>query len=251
MKYDDFFSPDEYVDEFREFLTTVEYSDRNPLNTEMFFLWCMIRTVKPVVFVESGTFRGYSAHFICEALRRNANGAEFVTIGFNLNDCIPFARERLKTYSFATVVEGDSREYVARLPVEHRPSAFFVDGPKGRHMLPLFRAIQNRFANVRFVAVHDCERESGSLNRRRVRQYFGLEFPILFCDATFQVRYQQMDECLIGKSELALWRPYFFRGQKQESYGTETGYVLTAHPYRWRRLRRTLLTPYRRLLLGS
>lgn len=60
MNYKDLFSPEDYLKEFNEFLGTVEYSDRNPLNTEMFFMWCMIRRFKPLLFIESGTFRGYS-----------------------------------------------------------------------------------------------------------------------------------------------------------------------------------------------
>jgi len=249
MKYNDFFSPDDYLEEFKDFLSTVEYSPRNPLNTEMFFLWCMIRTLKPSLFIESGTFRGYSAAFICAALSRNDNGAEFITIGFDLDDCIAFARRRLKNYPFATVIEADSREYVANLPGEDRPAAFFIDGPKGRNMPPLFAAIQKRFSNILFIAVHDSERESGSRNRQRVKEYFGPEFPIIFCDETFEVPYQQMDECLIDESDSNLWKPYFLHGSKRNSYGTETAYILTQHPYKLPWILRILLKPYRYLIL--
>ncbi|RLC81225.1 MAG: hypothetical protein DRJ03_08275 [Chloroflexi bacterium] len=87
----EFFQDDEYLDEFEDFVGTVTWSDRNPFNTEMFFLWSMIRSTKPKLFVESGTFKGYSANLICEALERNGNGAEFITIGFNFQNCLPFA----------------------------------------------------------------------------------------------------------------------------------------------------------------
>ena len=112
----EFFQDDEYLDEFEDFVGTVTWSDRNPFNTEMFFLWSMIRSTKPKLFVESGTFKGYSANLICEALERNGNGAEFITIGFNFQNCLPFARRRLEGYRFARVIEGDSREILKVWP---------------------------------------------------------------------------------------------------------------------------------------
>ena len=98
--HNNFFRAEQYLAEFSDFLSTVEWSDRSPLNTEMFFLWSMIRATKPELFIESGTFRGYSANFICEALKRNNNGAKFITFGFNLEHCLPSARERLKQYTY-------------------------------------------------------------------------------------------------------------------------------------------------------
>ena len=89
------FCAQDYLQEFKEFSSQVEASGRNPLNSEMFFLWCMIRTTRPQLVIESGTFRGYSASFICEALRQNDNQAEFVTFGYNLENCLPYARQRL------------------------------------------------------------------------------------------------------------------------------------------------------------
>lgn len=252
MNYKDLFSPEDYLKEFNEFLGTVEYSDRNPLNTEMFFMWCMIRRFKPLLFIESGTFRGYSANFICEALVRNDNGADFVTIGFDEDGCISFARERLKKYPFATVVEADSRIYIAKLARDGRPTAFFIDGPKGKNMPPLFAAIQKKFSNILFIGVHDSEkRKYGSVNRRRVKQFYAPQFPIVFCNGTFQVPYQDMDECLVGKSELRSWRPYYFNGEKQDYYGTETAYVLTQQPYKHPRIPRILLWPYRWLICSG
>lgn len=249
MTYRDLFNPDDYLDEFRAFLPSVEFSERNPLNTEMFFLWCMIRAQRPQLFIESGTFRGYSATFACEALARNDDGAEFVTIGFNLENCLPFARERLARYPFARVVEADSRQLLAEWPPEQRRTAFFVDGPKGRNMLPLFDVLERRFTKVSFIAVHDCERESTSRNRRRVRQFYGLEHPILYCDSAFQVPLQDMDTPLIGRSELADWRPFHFKGADRKSYGSETAYILrgVSKPAS---LPRAVRRAYRRVVCG-
>lgn len=222
----EFFRDDEYLDEFSDFLRTVVWSDRNPLNTEMLFLWSMIRSTKPKLFVESGTFRGYSANFICEALERNDNGAEFVTYGFNLGNCLPFARTRLGKYPFAGVVEGDSREFLKAWPRESRSTAFFIDGPKGRNMPALFFTILAKFPNMLFIAVHDCQKESGSRNRWYLVEFFGREYPIMFCNAGFEEKFSHLDDPLIGKSELVNWEPYHWNGIKQDSYGTETGYVL-------------------------
>lgn len=186
----------------------------------------MIRATRPELFIESGTFRGYSANFICEALKRNDNGAVFVTYGFNLENCLPFARVRLQRYPFATVVEGDSRKALRSWQKETRSTAFFVDGPKGRNIPPLFLAISQNFRNTRFIAVHDCQKESGSRNRMYVSSFFGGEYSIMFCDSRFQEKLSFLDEPLIGKSHLVDWMPYHWNGAKQDSYGTETGYVL-------------------------
>ena len=222
----EFFHDGEYLDEFIDFLKTVAWSDRSPLNTEMFFLWSMIRSTKPEVFIESGTFMGYSANFICEALGRNNNNAEFTTYGFNLGNCLPFARKRIERYPFARVIEGDSRELLKARPRETRSTAFFIDGPKGKNMPPLFFSILARFSNVQFIAVHDSQKESGSRNRYYLEKFFGREYPIMYCDASFQDKFSRLDEPLIGKSELVDWKPYHWNGMKQASYGTETGYVL-------------------------
>ncbi len=224
--YNKFFFSEQYLEEFTNFLTTIQWSDRSPLNTEMFFLWSMIRATKPKLFIESGTFRGYSANFICEALRLNNNGAEFITFGFNLENCLPFARARLKKYPFAKVIEGDSRIHLKSRPIETRSTAFFIDGPKGRNMPPLFSVIGKKFTNIQFVAIHDCQQESGSGNRKYLTKFFGGEYPIMFCDPAFQNKLSHLDKPLIGKSELVDWKPHHWNGAKQNSYGTETGYVL-------------------------
>ena len=222
----EFFNENQYLEEFVSFLSKVSFTDRNPLNTEMFFLWCMIRSTKPKVFIESGTFKGYSANFICEALSHNDNDAKFITFGFNLENCLPFALERLKNYPFAQVVMGDSRQLVAAMPKQADSTAFFIDGPKGRNMIPLFRAILARFTNIQFIAIHDCQKESGSRNRWHMQSFFSGEFSTMFCDSKFQDNFSYLDKNLIGKSELVDWKPYSWNGQKQDSYGSETGYVL-------------------------
>lgn len=221
-----FFDDSEYLDEFADFLKTVVWSDRSPLNTEMLFLWSMIRSTKPQLFIESGTFKGYSADFICEALTHNHNDAEFTTYGFNLEDCIPFARERLARHPFARVIEGDSRVMLRDRPRETRATAFFIDGPKGKNLPPLLFNILARFPNVLFIAIHDCQRESGSRNREYLEGFFGWEFPVMYCDADFQDKFRYLDEPLVGKSQLVDWKPYHWNGARQASYGTETGYVL-------------------------
>lgn len=232
--YRDLFDPDEYLQEFEEFLPSVQYTERNPLNTEMFYLWCMIRSQKPELYIESGTYQGYSATFACEALSRNNNDAEFITVGFDLDDCLRHARARLDKYPFAQVIEADSREFIKARASEQKRTAFFIDGPKGRNMFPLFKIIRERFEHFAFIAIHDCEREGTSHNRFRVRQFYGLDYPLLFCGTDFQTAYREMDVPLIGRSEMVDWKPFFFNGQDRESYGTETAYVLPGYELKGR-----------------
>ena len=221
------FDPNNYLKEFREFSAGVELSGRNPLNTEMFFLWSLIRTSRPELFIESGTFRGYSAMFICEALHRNDNGAEFITFGYNLENCLPYARQRLTKYPFARVVEQDSRIGIRQFAGDPRSAAFFIDGPKGRNMPALFGAILRDFENLSFVAVHDCQPESTSGNRGYMEDYFGWQYPIHYCDSRFELAYKDLDRPLENS---AGWQPYQLNGVPQKSYGTETGYVLAHMP---------------------
>lgn len=223
----DLFAPEKYLQEFQAFSAGVENSGRNPLATEMFFLWSMIRSSRPELFIESGTFRGYSAVFICEALRLNNNGAEFVTFGYNLENCLPYARQRLAAYPFARVIEQDSRIGIHKFSGERRAAAFFIDGPKGRNMPALFGGILRNFKQILFLSVHDCQPESTSGNRRYLEDYFGWQYPIRYCDSQFELAYQQLDQPLESSSE---WRPFHIQGIPQKSYGTETGYVLIDKP---------------------
>ena len=76
------------------------------------------------------------------------------------------------------------------------------------------------------IAVHDCQKESGSRNRQILRQFFAGEHPIMFCDSAFQEPLSYLDDPLVGRSELVDWKPYHWNEVAQQSYGTETGYVL-------------------------
>ena len=186
----------------------------------------MIRATKPKQFIESGTFKGYSAQFICEALKANDNEATFSTYGFDLENCLEVAKERLRSYSFAHVFEGDSRTLMNRSPKSPLSTAFFIDGPKGRNLpLLLFRIIRY-FSNICFIAVHDCQTESGSGNRDVLLRFFDAEYPIMFCNTSFQEKVSKLDVPMIGQSNLVDWRPFHVNRKKQHSYGTETGYVL-------------------------
>ncbi len=226
ISYRRYFNDHQYLREFEDFLDSVTYTERNPLNTELFFLWSMIRSTKPKLFIESGTFRGYSANFICEALARNANNVEFVSFGFNLDNCISYASQRLAKYEFARVVEGDARELITGFASESRPTAFFIDGPKGRNIPPLLFNILKLFANIIFIAVHDCEEESGSGNRWYVSNFFGNQYDYILCDSSFQERLSFLDQDLINRPEMHYWKPYFISGKPQDSYGTQTCFVI-------------------------
>lgn len=246
LPYTDLIDPKAFENEFNEFLPSVEFSDRNPLNTEMFFMWCMIRTFRPKLFIESGTYQGYSGTFICEALKRNDDGARFVTIGFDLDGCMSRARSRLGVYDHAQVIEGDSRIEIESIGSPEDGVAFFIDGPKGRNLPPLLASIERRFRNTIFLAVHDCEKEH-SPNRALVEAYYRSVYPLYYCDGNFQDAYAEMDEPLVGRSELVDWKPYHWNGERRKSYGTETAYVMPSRGHvgtgmsrAWAKARRTI-----------
>lgn len=221
-----YFKDDQYIDEFQRFLDNVNYTERNPLNTEMLFLWSMIRSIQPKLFIESGTFRGYSANFICEALSLNHNNPDFISIGFDIDNCLSYASNRLSKYRFAKVIEADSRSYIKQMKHENRLVAFFIDGPKGRNMPPLFSNILIKFRNIAFIAVHDCEEDSSSGNRGYVTTYFRNQFHYLFCDSQFQEKFQYLDQNLIDLPEMNFWQPYRLQGKPRKSYGTQTCYII-------------------------
>ncbi len=226
--YTDIIKPEAFEQEFNDFLPQVEFSERNPLNTEMFFMWCMIRTFRPNLFIESGTYRGYSGTFICEALKRNDSDAKFVTIGFDLEDCMQHARHRLGPYDHATIIQGDSREVIETVGAPDTPVAFFIDGPKGRNLPALLSRIEKRFQNIVFIAIHDCEKDV-SPNRKIVEGYYRNLYPLCYCDEVFQQRYAELDKSLIGRSELVDWKPFHWNGQRRKSYGTETAYAIPSN----------------------
>jgi len=226
LSYSDIFNPYDYLEQFVTFLDNVAYTPRNPLNTEMFFIWCMIQTFKPALFIESGTYKGYSANFICEGLKHISKDINFLTYGYNLEDCIPYAIERLSIYDFAKVVEGNSRELIRDFNSERRSTAFFIDGPKGKNLPQLVFSIINSFNNIAFIAVHDCEQESGSNNRWFVEQFRCLGFSSMFCGTDFQEKFAYLDKPLIGMEGMSNWRPYYKHDRPTPSYGTETGYLI-------------------------
>jgi hypothetical protein len=186
----------------------------------------MIRSTQPELFIESGTFRGYSANFICEALSLNNNDPEFISIWFHIDNCLTYASDRLSKYEFAKVIEGDSRSFISSYKNENRLSAFFIDGPKGRNIPSLFFSILKKFRNVAFIAVHDCEKESGSGNRGYSTNFFRNEFKYLFCDSQFQEQYDFLDRKLVDRPEMDYWQPYRVLGSPRESYGTQTCYII-------------------------
>lgn len=207
--YLDIFNPYDYLEQFEDILSSIRYTPRNPLNTEMFFLWCMIQTFKPELFIESGSFKGYSANFICEGLKQTTQKVQFVTYGSNIENCIPFAMDRLSAYEFAKVIEGNSSRLIRGFAGEHRFTGFFIDGPKGKNLPRLLFSILVLFENIAFITVHDCEQESGSNNRWFVEQFRRLGFSLLFCGTDFQEEFSYLDTLLIGKEDMNNWRPYY------------------------------------------
>ena len=224
--FTDFFNPNDFLEQFTDVMKTVKFTPRNPLNTEMFFLWCMIQSFEPKLFIESGTYRGYSANYICEGLDQTEEDVQFISYGYNLEGCIPFAIERLTHYNFATVIEGNSIKKIRVFNGEKRKTAFFIDGPKGKNLPDLLFLIIEYFRDIAFIAVHDCERDSSSNNRWYVEELSRLGFSLLFCGKEFQEEYSYLDVPLIDNEDMGHWRPYIRFGRPTSSYGTETGYLI-------------------------
>jgi len=216
---------DGMMNDFEQFLKTVTYSERNPLNTEAFYLWCMVRRDQPEQFIESGTFKGYSATFLCEALAGNSNNPSFTTIGYDLENCLIVARDKLAKYEFAEVVEGDSFLVVDDIQDKSKPTAFFIDGPKGKNLRPLLEKLFEIYSDIVFIAIHDAEKESGSGNRK-IALSFENQCDVFFCGADFQERYRHLDEPLFDVMPEDLWRPYRLKGKDMESYGSETAFIV-------------------------
>lgn len=216
---------EKYRDEFCEFSKTMVPSERCPLNTEMLALWTMIRETKPELFVESGAYKAYSARYICEALSKNEIPCEFMTIGFDLDGCLAVARKNLIKYPFAQVVNADSRIFVSKIANPQRRAAFFIDGPKGPNMYPLFKELLKRFSQVSFVAVHDCNIENGSNNQFITRNFFEPQFAVEIVDNEFQEHFKELDAPLVGIEAMQGWVPYQHQGVRGPSYGTQTAFV--------------------------
>jgi len=226
LSHSDIFNPYVFLENFDSILDNIAYTPRNPLNTEMFFMWCMIQTFKPDLFIESGTYKGYSANFICEGLKHTSKDVNFVTYGYNLEDCIPYAIDRLSIYEFANVIEGNSCAQIRDFKGEKRSTAFFIDGPKGKNLPFLLFSINELFENIAFIAVHDCERESGSNNRWYIEHFANFGYSLLYCDASFQEEFTSLDKTLIGSEDMSMWQPYQKSGKPTASYGTGTGYLI-------------------------
>ena len=65
-----------YLEEFIDFAGAQTFCPGAMINTELLLLYCLIRHVKPEIFIESGTKNGYSAVFIAEALFKNDTKGE-------------------------------------------------------------------------------------------------------------------------------------------------------------------------------
>jgi len=218
-------SPELYEQEFWEMAQGLQFTDRNPLNTEMFFLWCLVKSSPIINLYESGTFQGYSAEILAKAIATKP--INFTTIGLSLDDSYDFARNRLKGFSNVSVVEGNSVEWVKQQEKSNDRCGWWIDGPKGKNMLPLFDAIGEKYESVEWIAVHDAEPEDWSGNRKRTINYFSDTVPISFTEESFQKKYSYMDKPLIGKSSIEPWYPHKQRGLEDTSYGTQTIIVWT------------------------
>ena len=105
-------------EEFQSFSKDETYQPGGMINTQLFLLYSLIRHVKPVLFIESGTKNGYSTKFIAEALKRNDNNARMICLSLFTEDELKKAKERIYDYGFVKIMEGCSEVLIDNLKSE-------------------------------------------------------------------------------------------------------------------------------------
>lgn len=184
----------------------VERSDRSASPVEMVYLGKMIQHFKPDLFIESGSDIGYSGERICAALAKSVDTPLFYTVEPDPARA-HYTRTRLERFEFATAITGASAKWLKTWPRRvNARVAFFIDGPKGVKMIPLFASIMRRFTNIQFIAIHDCY--EGGAQREVVLKFFAHEYLTMFTGlANRQLGF--VFPCLgpvVGKRERAAWQ---------------------------------------------
>lgn len=241
---EDQFVSKRYVAEFEGHLQAISFELAGIVNTAALLLYSLVRHYKPLVFVESGTGRGYSTQIIARALQRNANGARLLTFGVNQKGCLDIARENLADFEFVTVIEGRTEEHLLRYTDLYKsvPIAFFIDGPKAKD--PAFDKVLCQiclFNNILFVAIDDCQKHvppgfdlegrfpRGHVNLHRVRlmklfkDFSENQYGFGFMSNEYSEEYEYLNRPIYAVRDTM--RPYYFRRSKQLSHSFEIGVI--------------------------
>ena len=235
-----------YSDEFRAILAKLQYEKAGILNTEALLLWALIRYIKPTVYFESGTGRGYSTRMASEALFQNENNARLYTFGVDNHSIMQVARQNLKDVPFCEMIEGESQNKILPYLESHKDEkiGIFIDGPKGSSdaYLALLKLI-DQHSEPLFIAIHDCEAHlpcgfdpqgkwpNGRINPTRSQlelfyQTSGIErtYSLYFMDDDWCVEHQYLNQPIYDL--MPDFKPFSFKKSKQVSFGTMLGVLL-------------------------
>ena len=118
------------------------------LKDDAFALYTIVRTLRPQLMVETGTYQGYSSHVIIEALKQN-NGGKFITC--DIIDCRVFKGD-FDQSQFQFLL-GPSSSTFLNIPF-HSVDIFFHDSD---HQYPnvMFETGQAVKNNVKIILCHD------------------------------------------------------------------------------------------------
>jgi hypothetical protein len=197
---------------YREAVEGIEIAELGVLHSEAFFVRAVIGDDVPERIVESGRARGMSTLLLSICFP----DSEIVSIEFDgdsPNEA--FARERLAERSNVRLIVGDSRE---RMPELTRPGDVAVlDGPKDFRGLKLAARVLRR-SRPRLLFMHDCNR--GSVEREVLDDL--LPHAFYSDDPEFERTFAELDSVYRpwpGARADEVWRPHWFYGREQQSYG--------------------------------
>jgi len=197
---------------FESAVDGIAYEDKGILFSEMFFLLAAVGPGFSGRVLESGRARGQSTH----VLGAMFCGAHIISIEFDRDSPdASIAEARLKPLSNVELHYGDSR----RLLFEHLSpgSVAVIDGPKG------FRAIRLalqllRTGDFRGVFIHDVYKGLAT------RRFLERRVPeAIYSDHEPYVQaYRKLDDrcwAYYAQEPDSRWKPQWFHGQEQASYG--------------------------------
>ncbi len=152
-------------------LTTPQHSITN---TELFYIYCYIESIKPTLIFESGVYRGRSTIILAEMMRDYGN---VISACFHYPDekditLFPF----VKDYANLNIVHEKGENIVQNLPDSKMVS--IIDGPKpagenwGR---PGWKELMTNLMKYKPIAVF--QHDVSALNPRRVFDEFCSQYP--------------------------------------------------------------------------
>jgi len=119
-------------------------------------LAAVVRCTKPNFVLETGTYHGCSAAYICDALKRNGSYGRMVSVEI-YEDSIKFARDLLRPLGFlgegpaqCEIIHGKSLDYVPPCPID-----FLFSDSCFEARIPELKKFRPWMSPRAWVAVHD------------------------------------------------------------------------------------------------